>query len=242
MEFSTPRRSTIPFTTRESWMPPPASFATRTLSTEKFFSFSGQTSMHALAIRGHSTSSSPCCLLLTLPLMREDTSAASRMLMRSVPGITSVSRISSALTAAFSYPSAISVVCSPSRSSDSAFDSSSPARDTTRLVPSPISASCALAAMTMMLAAGCATSSSVIIVEVSLVTKRRSRWLITILFMPLGPSEVRVICANCLHASRFFTTASSTPERCLCPSFNIADSPYGCPTLVILAPVELLVF
>lgn len=48
-----------------------------------------------------------------------------------VPATTSVSRISSALAPALAYPSAISVGCSPSRSSDSALASSSPANDST---------------------------------------------------------------------------------------------------------------
>lgn len=35
---------------------------------------------------------------------------------------------------------------------------------------------------------------------------------------PLGPREVRVILESCLHASTFLITASSSPDRCLCPS------------------------
>ena len=34
----------------------------------------------------------------------------------------------------------------------------------------------------------------------------------------MGPREVRVIFESCLHASTFLITASSSPERCLCPS------------------------
>ena len=98
--------------------------------------------------------------------------------------------------------------------------------------------------------AGCCTSSSVTIVRASLVTKSLSKWLITILFIPLGPIEVRTITASCLHASicrrrtrsahkrgwtdgrhdkdlservarTFFSTASSSPLICFAPSFNI---------------------
>lgn len=56
----------------------------------------------------------------------------------------------------------------------------------------------------------------------------------TILFMPLGPREVRVMAESCLQASMFLTTASSRPERCLCPSLSIACMPYGC-----IAPASL---
>ena len=64
--------------------------------------------------------------------------------------------------------------------------SSSPMSTMTRFDPSPISLSCICAAMTMILAAGCATSSSFSRVAVSDVTKILSRWLINILFMPRG--------------------------------------------------------
>lgn len=39
---------------------------------------------------------------------------------------------------------------------------------------------------------------------------------------PLGPSDVLAICDRLLQASMFFTTASSRPERCLCPSLSMA--------------------
>lgn len=42
---------------------------------------------------------------------------------------------------------------------------------------------------------------------------------------PLGPSEVRVMVDNCLQASMFFRTASSSPERCLCPSLSMPCIP-----------------
>ena len=69
--------------------------------------------------------------------------------------------------------------------SSSALPSSSPPKVTTRLVPSPISCSCACAAITSNLAAGCATSSSRTMTAASEVTKSLSRWLMTILFMPV---------------------------------------------------------
>ena len=40
--------------------------------------------------------------------------------------------------------------------------------------------------------------------------------------VPLGPIEVLVIRDSCLQASMFFSTASSRPDRCLCPSFSMA--------------------
>jgi hypothetical protein len=43
-----------------------------------------------------------------------------------------------------------------------------------------------------------------------------------LLIIPFGPKDVRVICDRALQASMFFMTASSTPLKCLCPSFNMA--------------------
>lgn len=59
----------------------------------------------------------------------------------------------------------------------------------------------------------------------------------------MGPSEVRVIVESCLQASIFFRTASSRPERCLCPSLSIDCIPYGCIENPILTnfPSEKLV-
>ena len=45
---------------------------------------------------------------------------------------------------------------------------------------------------------------------------RRDEW-----HAPFGPSDVRVIFDSCLQASMFFKTASSSPLRCLCPSFSM---------------------
>lgn len=61
----------------------------------------------------------------------------------------------------------------------------------------------------------------------------RNRWEV-----PLGPREVRVIADNCLQASMFLRTASSRPDKCLCPSFNIDCIPYGC----IENPIVLSLF
>jgi hypothetical protein len=56
--------------------------------------------------------------------------------------------------------------------------------------------------------------------------------------VPLGPREVRVMVDNCLQASMFLRTASSRPDKCLCPSFSIDCIPYGC----IENPIVLSLF
>jgi hypothetical protein len=95
--------------------------------------------------------------------------------------------------------------------SDSAWLSNSPAKVITKLVISPHSCSCILEAITTILAAGWATSSSYMTVAASEVTKILSRWLITIFFMPLGPREVFVILEMSLQACMFLIIASSRP-------------------------------
>jgi len=57
-------------------------------------------------------------------------------------------------------------------------------------VESPHSFSYILAAITIILAAGCYTSNSLMIVAASEVTNTLSKWLIIIFFIPLGPKEV----------------------------------------------------
>jgi len=54
-----------------------------------------------------------------------------------------------------------------------------------------------------------------------------------------------VIADNCLQASMFLRTASSRPDKCLCPSFNIDCIPYGCienPISLSLSDFSLLFF
>ena len=191
----------------------------RTLSTLKFKGFLGNTSTLASATTMDNLSSNPCCFELSVPLIRPAVAFTSRTSKTSLPGITSSCIHSNAFAAAFSYPSMISLGCNPSRTSSSANPNSSPPKLTTKFVPSPISLSCDCAAITINLAAGCATSNSRTITAASLVTNKRSKWLMTILFMPFGPRDVRVIFDNCLHASMFRITASSSPLRCLCPSY-----------------------
>ena len=187
---STSRRITIPCTTSFSCSEDPMIFATRTLSTLKLSWFLGHTSMHACAQVFARMPSYPNCLEERVPLMRAATASASRTSSVSDPGMMSSSIHLSACSIAFSYPSMISDGWRPSRMSSSALPSSSPPKVTTRLVPSPISCSCACAAITKSLAAGCATSSSRTMTAASEVTKSLSRWLMTILFMPVDLDAV----------------------------------------------------
>lgn len=126
------------------------------------------------------------------------------------------------------------------RRRSSASWSKAPARIITKFVPSPTSCSCICEANMIILAAGCSTcerwrvelilrfqqsyrisytsikvtSSSLIMVAASLVTKSFSIWLIIILFMPFGPYALRTVSANFLQASILRYTASSSPEKC----------------------------
>mmetsp|Transcript_12327 Transcript_12327/g.45942 ORF Transcript_12327/g.45942 Transcript_12327/m.45942 type:complete len:521 (+) Transcript_12327:160-1722(+) len=218
-------RITMPCTTVFSCIVLPTIFETRTLSTLKFTGFFGRTSMHASAHVFASISSYPNCFDESVPFKRFATASLSLMSSVSDPGTTSSSSHSNTFPNAFSYPSIISLGCNPSRIKSSAFPRSSPPKVTTKFVPSPISCSCACAAITNSFAAGCATSSSRTITAASEVTKRRSRWFMTILFMPLGPRDVLVILLSCLHASTFLITASSRPDMCLWPSLSMDWSP-----------------
>mmetsp|Transcript_5808 Transcript_5808/g.21022 ORF Transcript_5808/g.21022 Transcript_5808/m.21022 type:complete len:228 (+) Transcript_5808:901-1584(+) len=172
---STPRRITIPCTTVQSDNEDPGILDVRTLSTLKFMGFFGKTSMHACATTVDNLSSNPCCLELKVPLILPAVAATSLTSSTSLPSTTSSSIHSNVFVNAFSYPSMISLGCNPSRTNSSANPKSSPANVTTRFVPSPISRSCDCAAITINLAAGCATSNSRTITAASLVTNNRSR-------------------------------------------------------------------
>jgi len=89
----------------------------------------------------------------------------------------------------------------------------------------------------MRRAAGWATSISWTMVAASLVTNNFSRWLMTSLFMPLGPMEVRVMAASCRHASMLRMIASSRPLYCLYPSFSRLVKPPGAPIRILPAMV-----
>lgn len=47
--------------------------------------------------------------------------------------------------------------------------------------------------------------------------------LLNIKYKPKGPNDVRTILARSRTASMFLNKASSTPAKCLVPSFNNAD-------------------
>mmetsp|Transcript_4789 Transcript_4789/g.17394 ORF Transcript_4789/g.17394 Transcript_4789/m.17394 type:complete len:249 (+) Transcript_4789:908-1654(+) len=206
------RSTTTPLTTCESPMVAPTSFATRTLSTLIEGRLGGIVDTQASATSGASRSSWPHSLAAstafsgTISWSTERTSSTERHTLASISSI--------AFLVAVLYPLTISDGCTPMRSSSCAWCSSSPASVTTKFVPSPTSLSCILAAIVTILAAGCATSSSVVIVAASDVTNSFSRWLITSLFMPFGPRLVRVMSARSLHAATFLRMASSSPEKC----------------------------
>mmetsp|Transcript_1793 Transcript_1793/g.2844 ORF Transcript_1793/g.2844 Transcript_1793/m.2844 type:complete len:525 (-) Transcript_1793:38-1612(-) len=215
----------MPLTTVVACTFEPRILAIRTLSMLKLAGFSGIASTHASAILAAKSASLPHCLDAITGVMHAASAVASCSTDGGGALQTSPSRTSSALAYAALYPAITSEQCSPFLSSSSASVSSSPASTTTRLVPSPDSASCIVEASTSSLAAGCCTSSSLTIVAESFVMNSFSRWLITILFMPLGPSEVRTHELSCLAASMFLKVASSRPERCLEPSLSMPCMP-----------------
>mmetsp|Transcript_18910 Transcript_18910/g.46418 ORF Transcript_18910/g.46418 Transcript_18910/m.46418 type:complete len:267 (+) Transcript_18910:474-1274(+) len=217
------RVRTKPFIRNDSVTVMPGILATRTLSTLKFCTSLGRIWMQALATSGARKSSRPYCLAAMGERSARVTCASLRR-----SSIFQAQRLSMCLSTALvavMYPEMMSAWCSPCRSSPSALSSSTPAITTTRLVASPISSSCVLAASATSLAAGCTTSISRTMVAASLVTNCLPMWLTTILFIPLGPIDVRVISESFLHASMFFSTASSTPEKCLAPSLRRSVSP-----------------
>ena len=85
--------------------------------------------------------------------------------------------------------------------------------------------SCIFEAITRSLAAGCWTSSCSTMVAESFVMNSFSRWLITILFIPFGPRDVRTQLLSCLAASMFLYVASSRPDMCLAPSLSMPCIP-----------------
>mmetsp|Transcript_9245 Transcript_9245/g.21793 ORF Transcript_9245/g.21793 Transcript_9245/m.21793 type:complete len:290 (-) Transcript_9245:105-974(-) len=224
---SLPRRATKPRMTRDSATLLPRILETRTESglTEgrPELLLLPMVPRQASTTRGARTSSLPYCLALRTGL------TTLRRLFRS-RGSSTVStaragRSSSSLSPAFLYPSTISLGCSPIRSRSSVWPSSSPAKLTVRLVPSPHSLSCASLAMESILAAGCSISSSRTMAAQSDVTMIRSRWLTTSLFMPLGPRDVETIRLRSRAASTLRTTVASGPDRCLWPDLSIPERP-----------------
>mmetsp|Transcript_17429 Transcript_17429/g.44620 ORF Transcript_17429/g.44620 Transcript_17429/m.44620 type:complete len:266 (+) Transcript_17429:1067-1864(+) len=203
IEPSTPRVMHIPLTTDVPRIELPMIFATRMLSVLNLAGSEGIARQHASAIFDAKSSSLPHCLAAMTGLRQAASATASLNTVGGGVDFTSESSTSRHLADAAVYPAITSEQCRPFLSSVSASWSSSPPSTTTRLVPSPDSASCILDASTSILAAGCCTSSSCTIVAESLVMNSFSRWLITILFMPFGPSDVRTIWPRFLAASIF---------------------------------------
>mmetsp|Transcript_10681 Transcript_10681/g.26558 ORF Transcript_10681/g.26558 Transcript_10681/m.26558 type:complete len:531 (-) Transcript_10681:19-1611(-) len=236
---STERGRHMPRTTVVDCTLAPTILATRTLSMLKWAGLAGMAIEHASAILRAKSFSFPHCLEAMTGVMHAASCAGSLKTDCSGVKATSVSSVSRHLASAMLYPRMISLQCNPLLSSSSAMASNSPASTTTRFVPSPDSVSCILEARTSSLAAGCCTSSSLTMVAESFVMNNFSRWLITILFIPLGPSEVRTVLASCFAASMFFSVASSRPERCFAPSFSMPCMPNDPPVndrAVAIAP------
>mmetsp|Transcript_16157 Transcript_16157/g.46396 ORF Transcript_16157/g.46396 Transcript_16157/m.46396 type:complete len:275 (+) Transcript_16157:1019-1843(+) len=241
---SLPRRATKPRMTRDSETLLPRILDTRTESglTEgrDWEPEEPMVPRQASTTRGARTSSLPYCLALrTGPTTRTrlSRSRASSMVSTARPG-----RSSSILSPAFLYPSTISLACRPIRSRSSVWPSSSPAKLTVRLVPSPHSLSCASLAMLSILAAGCSISNSRTMAAQSDVTMIRSRWLTTSLFMPLGPRDVETIRLRSRAASTFRRTVASGPDRCLWPDLSIPERPAAALRFIDWAMMVLLDF
>mmetsp|Transcript_85901 Transcript_85901/g.256172 ORF Transcript_85901/g.256172 Transcript_85901/m.256172 type:complete len:414 (-) Transcript_85901:102-1343(-) len=176
------RAMAMPSTTNEPLMLPPWTLVTRTLSTSNLLGVAGITFTHASATSFASSVSKPNCLAEIAVLMHLASCSTERTSVQD-QALASVRR-PMALSLASSYPFSTSLAWMPSFSSSSARCRSSPPKLTTRFVASPHSCSCAFAAMTTSLAAGCMTSNSVITVLVSLVTECLPRWFTMSLFMP----------------------------------------------------------
>ena len=118
------------------------------------------------------------------------------------------SRISTALTAAILNPLVMTVGWTLALMSSSDCLSSSPARTTLVVVPSPHSVSWVLATSTTILAAGCWTSISFRMVTPSLVMTTSPMVLTSILSIPLGPRVDLTASATALAAEMLLNCAS----------------------------------
>mmetsp|Transcript_22634 Transcript_22634/g.27757 ORF Transcript_22634/g.27757 Transcript_22634/m.27757 type:complete len:313 (-) Transcript_22634:121-1059(-) len=225
---STLRSVTNPCMTSDWSILPPRILVTRTVSglTLNFpvESDLDAVARQAFAISGARTTSEPNCFaaktgLIASAKTNSETSFTSTVLF------TSVGKILSRYPPAFLNPAMTSLVCNPLLSSSSVALSNPPAKLTVRLVPSPHSSSCILAARLSILAAGCSISSSFTIVAQSLVTVMRSKWLTTSLFMPLGPSEVWTMRESSFEAEMLRRVAASRPSREVWPSLSMPERP-----------------
>jgi len=114
--------------------------------------------------------------------------------------------------------------------------SSSPAKTTAVVVPSPTSASWVLAISTIILAAGCSMSISLRIVTPSLVMTTSPRVSTIILSMPLGPRVVRTAPATAL-AAMMFDLCASRPAVLWLPSLRMSTGvPPNCPAAILFPP------
>mmetsp|Transcript_15851 Transcript_15851/g.35086 ORF Transcript_15851/g.35086 Transcript_15851/m.35086 type:complete len:257 (-) Transcript_15851:52-822(-) len=217
--------TTMPLTTVDAGRLPPLSLAIRTLSmfTVGAEAVGERVVMQAFTTSSLSRSSYPHCFVAMHDLRAAFISAGSRTLATVLH--TRVGRISSALSKARWYPDMISLVCRPFFTNSSASFSSSPPKDSTKLVLSPYSSSCIWHAMTSIFAAGCCTSNSFMMVAQSLVTNIFSRWLMSNLFIPLGPRDVRTMAAMALPAWMLRMTAPCVPSKFFWPSLSMPCRP-----------------
>mmetsp|Transcript_99083 Transcript_99083/g.308756 ORF Transcript_99083/g.308756 Transcript_99083/m.308756 type:complete len:235 (+) Transcript_99083:647-1351(+) len=113
------------------------------------------------------------------------------------------STLLTATSQARSKPKAMRSGWMPFSMSSMACSSIAPAITTTPVVPSPISWSCDLDRSTRSLAMWCCTSIFSRMVAPSLVTRTSPSGLTTILSMPFGPMELRIVSAMDLAARMF---------------------------------------
>mmetsp|Transcript_25041 Transcript_25041/g.41298 ORF Transcript_25041/g.41298 Transcript_25041/m.41298 type:complete len:206 (-) Transcript_25041:269-886(-) len=169
---SNPRRATNPLTTWDCEISPPKILATRTDSAEKDgFPDADIVPKHASATSGANKSSDPSCFAARTGLTTRSNSSLTRpSAMGVINSAKGGKKSSMSFSPALVYPATTSEGCSPIRNRSSVCDSNSPAKLTTRLVPSPHSKSCASAASWSILAAGCSISNSLTMVAQSDVT------------------------------------------------------------------------
>mmetsp|Transcript_35482 Transcript_35482/g.74858 ORF Transcript_35482/g.74858 Transcript_35482/m.74858 type:complete len:206 (+) Transcript_35482:974-1591(+) len=169
---SSPRRATNPWTTWDCVMSPPRILATRTDSTEKDAGpDDDMVPKHASATKGARIPSEPRCFAANTGLTTRTNSSFD--LPSAMAGINSASggkKSCNNLSPALLKPATTSDGCNPIRNKSSVCASNSPAKLTTKFVPSPHSKSCASAASCSIFAAGCSISNSFTMVAQSEVT------------------------------------------------------------------------
>src|SRR6059036_1023730 len=148
--------------------------------------------------------------------------------------VATFSRTSWALSEAWRYPAAITVGWMFWSIRSSAFLSSSPAKMTAVVVPSPASSSWVFATSTSIFAAGCSMSISLRIVTPSFVMTTSPRLSTSILYIPRGPKVERTASATAFAAAMLLNCAPLPRSRRV-PSFrtNIGVPAAGTPILVL---------